>query len=73
MRRVLKSAVLYFAIVFGTGFVLGTARVLGIAPLVGSRAAELAETPVMLAVSVLAARFVVRRLELEPTVAEAVT
>lgn len=68
MRRVLHSALLYFALTFGAGFVLGTARVLWIAPLVGARAAVLAETPLMLLVSFVAARFVVRRLAVGPTI-----
>ena len=53
--------VVYFAIVFGVGFLLGIVRVLGLEPRVGARWAELAEAPVMLAAIVLSARFVVRR------------
>lgn len=64
--RILKAAGLYFALVFGTGFVLGTLRVLLLVPRVGERAAELAETPLMLAAIFLAARFTVRRLRLWP-------
>jgi|SRR5579864_2283464 len=60
--RILKAGALYFALVFGVGFVLGTARVLWIVPRLGTRAAELAESPVMLIVSFFAARWVVRRL-----------
>ncbi|HEV2493642.1 MAG TPA: hypothetical protein VG204_11305 [Terriglobia bacterium] len=62
--RILKAATLYFALVFGTGFVLGTIRVLWIVTRLGERTAELAESPVMLAVSFLAARWVLRRLSL---------
>lgn len=51
----------YFACVFGAGFLLGPVRVLWLAPRVGERAAELLEAPVMLAVIVLSARWVVRR------------
>ena len=51
----------YFALVFGVGFLLGTVRVLAIEPRVGERWAELAETPLMLIAIILAARFVVRR------------
>lgn len=57
----MKRALAYFAIAFGAGFALGTVRVLVLVPRLGERAAELAEAPVMLAVTVLAARFVVRR------------
>lgn len=54
-------AVTYFALVFGVGFVLGTLRVLWLAPQLGTRAAELAETPVMLVVSFFAARWIAKR------------
>jgi hypothetical protein len=59
--KVLWRALVYFAIAFGAGFVLGTLRVLVWVPRFGERASELAEAPLMLAVTILAARFVVRR------------
>ena len=65
--QILKSAMLYFALVFGAGFVLGTIRVLMIVPRVGTRTAELMETPVMMLVSFFAARWVVRRFAVPPT------
>jgi hypothetical protein len=58
--RVLKPAAVYFALVFGTGFVLGTLRVLWVVPRVGTRMAELVESPLMLLASMLAARWVNR-------------
>ncbi len=58
---VLKSGVVYFLLVFGAGFVLGPVRVLLVEPRVGARMAELLEAPVMLAVIVVAARWVVGR------------
>lgn len=58
--RILQTAVLYFLLVFGAGFVLGTGRVLLVVPLLGERAAELLEMPLMFAVIVAAARWVVR-------------
>jgi len=57
----LKWAVIYFALVFGAGFALGTVRVLWLIPRVGTRAAELIESPFMLLSTVLAAWWVVHR------------
>ena len=64
--QILKAGALYFALVFGAGFVLGTLRVLWIVPCLGTRTAELLEAPIMFVVTVLAARWVVRRLSLSP-------
>ena len=50
----------YFALVFGAGFLLGTVRVLALEPRLGERA-ELIEAPLMLVVIIVSARFVVRR------------
>jgi hypothetical protein len=58
--QILRVATLYFLLVFGAGFVLGTGRVLILVPLIGERTAELLEMPLMLAVIVAAARWVVR-------------
>lgn len=62
LMNVFKAAVVYFAIVFGAGFVLGTVRTLFVLPLVGSRTAELLEMPLMLTVIVLGARWINRHL-----------
>jgi hypothetical protein len=59
---ILRAGAVYFALVFGAGFVLGTVRVLWVVGRVGTRTAELLEAPLMLAVTVLAARWVARRL-----------
>jgi hypothetical protein len=59
---IVKAGVLYFALVFGAGFVLGTVRTLWIVPRVGTRTAELMETPIMLVVTIVAARWTVLRL-----------
>jgi hypothetical protein len=56
----LRSGVLYFAIVFGAGFVLGPIRILWAAPRFGPNMAELMEMPIMLVVIVVAARWIVR-------------
>jgi hypothetical protein len=60
--RILKAAFLYFAIVFGVGFVLGTIRTMWVVPRVGVRAAELLEMPAMFILIVIAARWTVRSL-----------
>ncbi len=60
--QAMKAGVLYFALVFGAGFVLGTIRTLWVVPRVGARTAELMEMPIMLAVTILAARWTVLRL-----------
>jgi hypothetical protein len=58
--RILRAAVLYFAIVFGVGFVLGTIRTVLVVPRVGVRTAELMELPIMFIVSIFAARLTIR-------------
>jgi len=64
--QVLKAGAAYFAFVFGAGFVLGTIRTLWLVPRVGARTAELMEMPIMLAVTILAARWTVLRLSVPP-------
>jgi hypothetical protein len=54
-------AAVYFALVFGVGFVLGVLRVLWLAPQVGERLAELFEAPVMLVAVFFSARFITQR------------
>jgi hypothetical protein len=60
--QILKAGVLYFALVFGAGFVLGTIRELLVMPRFGMRMAELMEAPVMLVVTITSAYWTVRRL-----------
>ena len=43
MMPILKAGVLYFALVFGAGFVLGPFRILWLVPHFGTRTAELLE------------------------------
>lgn len=56
-----KAVVIYFALVFGTGFLLGTIRELWSIPRFGKRNAELLEQPLMLIAVILAARWTVGR------------
>jgi hypothetical protein len=53
----------YFAFVFGIGFVLGIVRTLWLVPRVGTRMAELTETPVILFITIFVARWIVRHLD----------
>lgn len=63
---ILKSGLLYFAIVFAVGFILGPIRVLWAVPRFGPRVAELMEMPFMLVAIALAALWVVRWLAVPP-------
>ena len=65
--KILKAGIIYFILVFGAGFVFGPIRLLWAVPRFGTRVAELMETPLMIAVILVAARWVVRRLALPPT------
>ena len=60
--QVVKAGTVYFGLVFGVGFVLGTIRTLWVVPFFGTRKAELIETPIMLIVTMVAARWTVLRL-----------
>jgi hypothetical protein len=62
LMRILKAGALYFAIVFGVGFVMGTIRVFWMVPMFGSRVDELVEIPVLLAVVIITARLIVEKL-----------
>ena len=64
--QVLKAGAMYFAAVFGAGFIPAPIRILWAVPRFGPRVAELMETPVMLAVIVVAASAIVRRLAIPP-------
>jgi len=65
--QILKAGVLYFVLVFGAGFVLGPIRILWVVPRLGTRMAELMETPIMFVVTLVAARWIVRRLPVPST------
>jgi len=64
--RTLRAGALYFAIVFGAGFLFGSIRILWLVPRVGARSAELIEAPIMLVVSLYAAHWTVRCLAVPP-------
>jgi len=61
MIQTLKAGLRYFGIVFTAGFVRGAIRIVLLVLRLGARTAELLETPVMLLVSFVAARWVVHR------------
>jgi type IV secretory pathway TrbD component len=64
--QLLKASLLYFAVVFGAGFILGTIRTLWVVPRIGTRWAELMEAPIMLLVTILASREIVLHLGIPP-------
>jgi hypothetical protein len=66
MARVLKAAAAYFGLVFAAGFALGVIREVWLKGMVGTRAAETAEVPIMIGASALAALWVARRFSLRP-------
>lgn len=67
MQRVLQTAILYFVIVFGAGFVFGVVRTLYLEPLVGKTEAVVIELPFLIAIMFFGAILAPRRSELEPT------
>jgi hypothetical protein len=67
VMQILKASMLYFALVFGAGFVLGSIRIVWVVPRFGVRMAELMETPIMFVVTIFAARWIVRWLAVPPT------
>jgi hypothetical protein len=62
--RILRSAALYFIIVFAVGFLLGPIRVLWLEPRLGPTLAALCEAPFLLLAMAVAARWVTRKTEL---------
>jgi hypothetical protein len=73
LRSPLKAGLIYFAIVFGCGFLFGTIRTLWIAPHLGDRMAELIESPFMVGISLLAAQKIVRRMNIAFTISKRLT
>jgi hypothetical protein len=62
--QILKAGVIFFLLVFAAGFVLGPIRIRWVVPRFGARIAELMEAPIMLVVTILAARWIVQELAL---------
>ncbi|HXY11026.1 MAG TPA: hypothetical protein VEI52_24550 [Terriglobales bacterium] len=65
--QTIEAGVVYFALVFGAGFALGTVRTLWVVPRVGTRTAELMETPIIFVVTIVVARWIVLRLAVPPS------
>ena len=59
--RIGGPAAIYFAVIFGCGFVLGSIRVPLLVPRVGVRVAELIELPIMVTIIVFVSRWRQRR------------
>ena len=66
MRRVLMAALVYWGAVFAAAFLIGAVRTLWLAPRIGALAAVAMEVPVVLAISLFAARAAVRHWRLGP-------
>lgn len=64
--KIAAASLLYFAMVFGAGFVLGPVRVLVLEPRIGPLAAILCEAPFLLTAIVLAARWAPRAARVDP-------
>jgi hypothetical protein len=65
--KILKAGILYFAIVFGAGFVLVPMRILWLILRFGTKARELLEASVMFAVLILVAKWITRSFAMPPT------
>src|SRR5512144_2213284 len=65
--RKFQAGRVYFALVFGVGFVLGSIPVPFLVPRIGVRYAELLEMPFMFFAVLLSARYIVGRYHLPPT------
>jgi len=61
-----RAGVAYFAVVFAAGFALGAARVMLVVPRLSETAAVALEVPLMLVLSWIACRWVVRRFNVSP-------
>lgn len=64
MKNIFKAGALYFAIVFGAGFILSPLREFFLVPKFGVKIAELIVLPVMLLIIIFSARWVMHRFDL---------
>ena len=62
--RLIKPALIYFTLIFATGFALAMIRIPFLVPRLGERWAELVELPFMVLASFLVARWLVQRFRL---------
>ena len=69
MILILKAGLLYFILVFGAGFILGPIRITWVEPRIGTLWAELLEMPVMLAVIIFSACWIIGQTALPDTIA----
>ncbi len=67
--RIAAAALLYFAIVFGVGFILGPIRVLWLEPRLGPVLATACEAPLLVAAMIVAARWSPRRTRMDKDLA----
>ena len=68
MDRTLRAGLAYFGIVFAIGFLLGAIRVTVLVPLVGELLAVLLEIPIVLTSAWLICRWLVRWLNVPPSI-----
>ena len=68
-----NAGLAYFGVVFAAGFGLGVLRVFFVTPRLGETVAVLFELPVILALSWLACRWLITRLDVSPRVAARLT
>jgi hypothetical protein len=61
MLKTIRPGLVYFALVFGAGFLLGLIRVPLLVPRIGERWAELAEMPIMAVVIFFSAGYILKR------------
>lgn len=70
MKRAATAGILYFALVFGLGFLLGIIRVIWLEPMAGTILAVVIELPFMLAASWFICLFLIRRFHIERQINE---